>query len=285
MLYDNTGYWQKIHQDYGGQLRAVGWPTLSEAFNELKYQSEAASLQKVIGDVLSSFPQRQSLSYLDIGAGTGFWTALIYHWLTEHGFSLEATALDISSQALEGLQQRYPWVEPVLADLKIISPQYFAAKYDLVTAVYCLHHLVQSTAFINGVRFAANSVKQDGYLIIIDPILTLPYSTFDVIDFATYQGNGICRHLYYLDDLVFAEGLRRVHFVPAVSFVLNGNIQAYTKIQYDLHRWIWSILAMFYRSERTTQRLARWVRSIDSYLKCHNQAFSGSIAVYQKGGK
>jgi hypothetical protein len=44
-------------------------------------------------------------------------------------------------------------------------------------------------------------------------------------------------------------------------------------------------LAMFYRSERATQRLARWVHSLDSYLKYHNQAFSGSIAVYQKGGK
>jgi len=238
-----------------------------------------------MGDVLSSFPERQSLSYLDIGAGTGFWTALIYQWLTEHGFSAEVTALDISPQALEGLQQRYPWVNPVLADLKSISPQHFATKYDLVTAVYCLHHLVQSTAFINGVRFAANSVKQDGYLLIVDPILIMPYSTFDVIDYATYQGNGICRHLYYLDDLVFTEGLRRIHFVPAVSFVLNSNIQAYTKIQFDLHRRIWSILAMFYPSEKATRRLARWVRSIDSYLKYHNQAFSGSIAVYQKGGK
>ena len=106
MAYDNTQYWTELHRRLTGQLVAVGYPNLSERFNELKYQSEAETLMSVLQEIVTAPPSEWRI--LDVGAGTGYWTCLVDDYLRNQRLSPAITALDISAQALETVKTRLP---------------------------------------------------------------------------------------------------------------------------------------------------------------------------------
>ena len=124
-MYDNSAYWQQLHKQFSGKLRAVGFPWLSEAFNELKYKSEASSLVPVLGEIGTAFAGSKSLSVLEVGAGTGYWTRFVAGYFKEHSFSVQSTALDISEDALKGIHALFPECSVVRADLKSIDTTLF----------------------------------------------------------------------------------------------------------------------------------------------------------------
>jgi ubiquinone/menaquinone biosynthesis C-methylase UbiE len=282
MKYNNSLHWKNIHQQYPGQLRAVGFPKFCEAFNELKYASEAETVLDVFCQLQGNFNGKPKLSIMDIGAGTGYWTGLVSQWFAQRQLSSEMWALDISLDALQVIKTRYPNVNILQHDLKTVDTKLYAETFDLVTAFYCLHHLVNTDDFLNGLRFAARSVKTRGSLMIMDPILAQPFSKFDTFDFAGYEGNGIPRHLYLLDDVLFKEGLKRQVVRPAVSFLLNGNIEGTGRLNYAFCQAIWKQSRKVYRSEYLTRRLANVLTKLDQFFKDKNLAFSASLCVYQR---
>jgi len=116
----------------------------------------------------------------------------------------------------------------------------------------------------------------------MDPILSLPYSKYDTINFSAFQGNGIPRHLYIHDDLLRKLGLQRISIFPAISFVLNENIEAHDPFSYFLMSSLWKTLSIFYRSDifvRFTAGILMW---LDKVLKNSSLSFSSSVCVYQK---
>lgn len=282
MRYDNLSYWQSIHRQYPGQLRAVGRSRFSEAFNELKYKSEAGTLLSIFSDMQPKFDGQKAVSILDIGAGTGYWTGLVSEWFIQKESTVEVCALDVSPDALQAIKARYPHTQVVQQDLKTIDTNLLSNTFDLVTSFYCLHHLVRIDEFLNGLRFAGRSVNKDGFLILMDPILTQPFSLFDTFDFASYKGNGVPRHLYLLDDVLLKEGLKRQLIRPAVSFLLNGSIEGRSWLGFVVCQTIWKQLRRIYRSERLTRQIAGMLTRLDSALKHKNFAFSSSICIYQK---
>jgi len=282
MIYDNSSYWQNIHQQYADQLRAVGHPWLSEKFNQLKYQSEADTTLSILSEVKSYFFRQKTIKILDIGAGTGYWTFLVGEWFKKEGFEVDMHALDISVDALKAMKERMPWINPVYQDLKTVAPDLFREQFDLVYPFYCLHHLTNLDDFLNGLRFTGRSVRKAGIMIYMDPVLTRPYSIFDTIDFPTYQGNGIPRHLYLIDNVMQNEGLRRVTIKPAISYLLNGNIEADSRQAYRFHAKIWHTLQKWYADQEKTRQIENWICRIDKRLKSQNKAFSSSVVVYQK---
>lgn len=287
MTYNNRRYWPALHERLKGQLKAVGHPFLSEELNRLKYASEAASVEKALQVVIGTFREkdRRDFAFLDIGAGTGFWTDLISNILLSNGYQTDVTALDVSPDALDVIRERLPYVHGVQEDLATIAPDKFSGTYDLVSACYCLHHIVKTRDFINALQFAGSSVKQDGFLLLMDPILLRPYSTLDTLDVYSFRGNGIPRPLYLIDDILLDAGLRRVSLYPAVSFVLNGCIEARGPLAYFFMNKLWKVLCVFYRSERLVQSTSRILQSVDTALKDHNLAFSSSLCLYQKTSK
>lgn len=285
MKYDNTEYWTDIYKRYGGDLQAVGHPGLSKKLNELKYDSETNTILRSLRDIGNEFRQagKGRLSILDVGAGGGYWSKVVYDAFHEQGFSVKVTALDISQEALDIVRKRNPHINTVRKDLKTINPDVFSQGFDLVIACYCLHHLINLDDFLNGLRFVGRSVNADGFLIIMDPILTLPFSRFDVIDFPSYQGNGIPRHLYLIEDVLGKEGFYREVMWPAVSFLLNGNIEGYDPFSYTLASILWRALCMLiYRSDRFVQLLSGILFTLDRALKGLNLAFSSNVCVYRK---
>ncbi len=287
MDYHNTEYWKDIHSRYKDQLKAVGHPSLSECLNQLKYESESSTIEFLIENVGFKFKRagQSIVSLLDVGAGTGFWTNLVQKVLGKQGIKVEMTAIDLSIEALESLRKRNPGVKIICADLKTIDPDRFLGGFDLVVSCYCLHHLIHLDDFLNALRFAGRSVREGGALLIMDPVLTLPYSQFDVIDFNSYAGNGIPRHLYLLDDILGGEGLLRETVKPAVSFLINGSIESYDPVTYAVLRNLWKGLSVIYRFEAVVRLMAGVLREIDRVLKSTHLAFSSSVCVYKRSAE
>ena len=273
-----------MHEEFKGECRAVGHPFLSESLNQLKYESEAETILIGLTKIIDTFRQidRSELSILDVGAGYGYWTGLVYDLFSKNGFKVDASALDISADALDVLRERLPYVYLINADLRTIAPDKSEESYDLVFSCYCLHHLTHAHDFLNAIEFAARSVNEGGFLLIMDPVLTMPFSRADTLDFQSFHGNGIPRHLYFMDDILAGFDMRRYLVLPAVSFILNENIEAPDKLSYYTMMVIWKLLGRLDRLEGFVQKTAGIFRYIDFVLKRRGLAFSSSICLYQK---
>jgi len=280
--YDNSLYWQNMHRQFASQLQAVGHPWLSESFNRLKYQSEADSVLGVLSGLEQRWSDRKKLSMLDVGAGIGYWSELLSGWFAQRGFTVEVSALDISADALETVKKRNPHVQCINMDLKTIDSGCFENGYDLVLSFYCLHHLVNLKEFLNALSFLGRSVKPGGSVIIMDPILIKPFSKFDTFDFYSFTGNGVPRHLYLLDDVLIGEGLKRQAIAPAVSFLLNGNIEGYGYVSYGACKAVWRFLQVGYRSELLSKMCGGTLSWLDRRLKRLGLGFSSSLCLYEK---
>ena len=284
LSYDNRSYWTSLHEELKGELKAVGHPFLSESMNRLKYESEAETVLIGLKMIMDVFRQadRSNLSVLDVGAGYGYWSGLVYELLSRNGFRVHASAVDVSADALEVLKERFPQMEPIRADLTTIPPDRFQGAYDFVFSCYCLHHLTRAGDFLNALEFAGRSVNPGGFLLIMDPILTRPFSRADTLDFESFRGNGIPRHLYYVDDLLAGWGLRRCLVLPAVSFLLNENIEAPNQLSYQAMMILWKLLCRLDRIDGLTEESAGLLRSLDAALKRRGLAFSSSVCLYQR---
>jgi SAM-dependent methyltransferase len=278
----NASYWSSMHRTYPAQVRGVGHPWLSEAFNRLKYESETETLLVALAQCLGMFSTTKSLTFLDVGAGNGYWTCLISEWLRANGKDVKASALDFSEEALVELQRRFPSIETLCYDLKTVSADSFESKFDLVTAFYCLHHLVRVHGFLNALAFCARSVRKGGFLLIMDPLLCRRYSSFDAFDFVAWTGNGIPRHLYLLDDLLLGHGFARLLMMPAVSFLFNGPIESNGWIRLTIMKAIWHFLQQIGASQSLTMRLAKIIAQGDRWLKRRQLSFSSSLCIYRK---
>lgn len=284
MSYDNQSYWLRLHEKFKGGFKAVGHPFLSESLNQLKYESEAETFLSGLGTIIAALRQtgRTNLSVLDVGAGYGYWTAIAYELLSHNGFKVTVSALDISTEALNVLKERLPYVNPIHADLKAIAPDSQKEAYDLVSACYCLHHLTRTCDFLNALQFTAQSVKKNGFLLLMDPILSMPFSRADAHEFRTYRGNGVPRHLYLIDDVLARYGLSRCLRLPAVSFLLNENIEAPGRLSYDVMMFMWKVICRLDRIEGFARTTAGMLRAVDSFLKRSGLAASSSVCIYQK---
>lgn len=273
-----------MHRRFRNRLSGVGHSDLSEALNKLKYESEALTLLAILDLIGEDLKKAGPLTIMDIGVGTGYWLDFMYEWCAKEKMSANFLALDISSEALKSVKERFPDVDVVNGNVGTIDLDRFSNAFDLVMSFYCLHHLVHFDQFYNALRFACRKVRSGGYLVIMDPILTRPFSHLDVIEFSSFKGNGVPRHLYLLDDVAMKEGLSRIGMQPAVSFLLNGNIEGNGYLGFVACRGIWNILKVLYRRESWTMRMGRMLLAWDRLLKRADLAFSSNICVYHKTG-
>ena len=278
----NASYWESLHKKYSEQLRSVGHPELSERLNQLKYRSEAATFIEILEDVRPEFNKDDSLSIMDLGAGVGYWTDVVHGWFDDKGYKTKLTVLDISEHALKLIKERYPWVEAIHKDLRTIDTDICTNSFDLIVTCYCFHHLIKINDFINALRFASRSLKKRGFLMIFDPILSRPFSHIASLDYGSQAFNGIPRPLHLLDDIFLDEGLQRWTIRPAVSFVLNGNIEGNSRLGFALCDASWQIMRKIYRSDILTKMVSGVILKIDEVLKNRNLAFSSSACVYRK---
>ena len=277
MRYNNDTYWKELHGRFNGRLKAVGWPSLSESFNEAKYLSETQSFL----DALEFCPltSKSPVRLLEIGIGIGFWTSLLLERLSKFDFHM--TGLDISKDALAVVRARFPDVELEQADLRTVNPDHFLYRFDLVTALMVLLHLTVPSEFDNGLRFAARSVRRGGTLLLYEPAITETYSPWFAGKMA--EGNSLARRIDAYDEALEQEGMKRVAILPGASWVLNSPIEAGNEFNYRLRRTIWSGLAQTaFRFEWPSKLLSPLVLRIDAALKGGPGPGSGKFLVYRR---
>ncbi|MGE5431214.1 MAG: class I SAM-dependent methyltransferase [Syntrophomonadaceae bacterium] len=283
MKYDNTAHWKNLHLKYGDSLKTVGISGLSEAYNQLKYSSESESLVKILDELKSDLLSKEKLSVLDIGAGIGFWSALIHSYFQQHNKNSEINSLDISESALEIIKSKNPGFKTIAADLKTIDVNSRAECFDFVVACYCFHHLTGLLDYLNAVKFAARSVKPGGYLAIMDPILSKPFSKFYSVDYPTYSGHSLPRPLYLIDGLLLESGFRRIKLSNALSYLLAANVESNSRWGYFVQNKIWKFFYyLIYKNDGLTKALSGLVKSFDSSLKTSKYSNGTVTAVYQK---
>jgi SAM-dependent methyltransferase len=282
MTYDNSTYWRTLHEAHPGAIQTVGYPWLSKAFNELKYESEADAMTAFLDAHSQSLNDKTPSRVADIGAGTGFWTELLERWFEHNGRAPAFTVVDISERALSLIKERHPTFETVCADLTTVNPSALQEQFGLVVSCYCLHHLPRLMEFLNGLRFAARSVARNGFLLIMDPILSQPWSPFYRLTVSHHEGNGMPRQLSSIDDILELEGLVRIARAPAVSFILNGSIEARSRLGFATTQVVWKMLQRLYRSDRATRAASGVLKKVDRLLKRHSLGRSSSLVAYRK---
>lgn len=277
--YDNSTYWIDIHKDFHGALRAVGWPTLSEEFNKLKYHSEQASFLETLDSVIH---KGSSTSILEIGVGIGYWTALQMEYCRRKGTACRVTALDISPVALKFVKEKFSEIDTIVADLKTIDVDQCREQHELVTAIMVLLHLTDIEAYKHALTFCAHSVKKGGHFILYEPLLDRNYSPFNSIDYNSFTGNSIPRNANLVDNILQNLGLRKALVVPGASWLLNSPIQSDSKLAFWIKQRTWLLLTRFiFKSDKMTATLSRPLLALDRALK-KRYPDSGTFVLYEK---
>jgi 2-polyprenyl-3-methyl-5-hydroxy-6-metoxy-1,4-benzoquinol methylase len=279
--YDNSLYWLDIHKDYAGTLRAVGWPTLCEEFNKLKYISESDSFLTVLN---RSVGEDKKMAVLEVGVGIGYWTSLLDEYCRRREVRPVMTALDISAAALALVKEKFPEIETLQADLKKVNINSNTVQYDLVTAVMVLLHLTDIEDYLHALKFCAQSVKAGGYFVLYEPLLQKNYSPFISIKYDVFSGNSIPRNASEVDNVLKNAGMEKCFVFPGASWLLNSPIQASSRMAY-LFKWlVWNAMArLVFKSDRLTRLLSGPLLSLDKYFKASNPD-SGTFALYRKIG-
>ena len=155
MTYRPQEFWeQRLSEQF--DLRGTGETTMSAAYNRACY----ALRGEVLGRALAaSGLEPRGLSVLDVGCGTGFWTA----WYLDRGATY--TGLDITRTSVERLRQAYPQAAFLLSD---VSDAELPATYDLVNAFDVLYHITDDANWEAAVSRLSRAVRPGGALLVTD---------------------------------------------------------------------------------------------------------------------
>ncbi len=282
-FYDNPSHWKAMHTRYGGSLKAVGRSGLSETYNRYKYRSEEETFIQVLNLVLAAGGNSGlPLKVLEIGAGTGYWLRVVKSSAGEKGIPLKLTALDLSGEALERLSLQLPGTECLTVNAGLAKTDLLAGRFDLVMANYCLHHITNTTQFLNALQLAVNSVKPGGYLMLMDCFIDRPYSPYYSVDPETYTGSGLSRKLDLVDQVCSGRRMKRIMMVDPISYLMNNVLEDKSERAFQKKSRLWRLLHRLYKSETISRFLMPLVFPVDRYLKNKHRGFSTRLLLYHK---
>jgi hypothetical protein len=115
---------------------------------------------------------------------------------------------------------------------------------------------------------------------IMDPVLRDGYSPFHRVDESTWAGNGMPRSLKAIDAELSQLGFRRLLAVPAVSFILNGPIEARGQVAFSVKQSLWTLAGRVFRHDALTRIVSPAFRVVDAVLKRTPASGSSSLCVY-----
>lgn len=156
--YDAQRYWRDRFEKYGLSLRGVGDEGLSEEENRKMYEEAGRNFLSLCQQEGIDFP---SVSALEIGCGSGFYTGL----LAEQGVG-RYTGVDITDVFFPELCQRHPGFEFRRLD---VTRETIAGKFDLVAMIDVIEHITDE----GQLAAAFEHVKQclaPGGLLVLAPV-------------------------------------------------------------------------------------------------------------------
>src|SRR5215475_1642654 len=145
-------------------LSGVGHIGFGLVFNEWMYRLRKAVFLRHVRSLNLDFAKS---SVLDVGSGVGFWIRV---WRSLGVQSL--TGSDITAFATQKIAAENPGIRAVQLDIASPSAQEtLGAKYDLVSAIDMLYHIVSDENYEAAIANLAASLKSGGHLIITENFL------------------------------------------------------------------------------------------------------------------
>ena len=271
--YHGEEYWNDLHSEHHGSLKAVGQRGLSVSYNSLKYRSEADSFKKITS-AISIIPN----TILELGVGTGFWTDQMFALCGE---SIKVTGVDLSAVAINELCMRHPEINGIVGNLGVLPMDTFDKQFDCVTAVMVFLHITDERQFINALNLAARSVRGGGLLIVYEPFLSRRYSPFRASKYGAIHNRVRERKIF--DDLLKLEGLDAIYEFSGSTWIINSPIEANSMLNFKLMDALWQFLsATIYKSNSLVKLSTSILLMVDKFCKRQLLSRSGNFVLYKK---
>ena len=171
---DNEAYWQQRHEDYQGELAAVGDIRRSQRENLALYAQKKRWLVELIQSLEHVNPKNKSV--LDAGCGIGLMSEVFYL------FKAHVTGVDASSIAIDEARCRCPdgnFHASSLLDFKLSEP------FDITFCADVLYHIVDDENWRKAVENLASHTKLGGHLVVLDQLKSEPSSPAPHVKFRT----------------------------------------------------------------------------------------------------
>jgi len=148
-------FWeQRLSEQF--DLRGTGETGLSLAYNRACYALRRHVLDRTLAEVGID---PRDLGVLDVGCGTGFFTA----YYLERG--ARVTGIDIAPTSIARLSERHPAARFVLGDVSEVA---IGGRYDIVNAFDVLYHITDDAKWETAVRHLARAVGSRGAILLTD---------------------------------------------------------------------------------------------------------------------
>jgi SAM-dependent methyltransferase len=155
VTYRPREFWeQRLGEQF--DLRGTGETSMSEAYNAACYRLRRDVLDHALA---RAGVDPRGRTVLDVGCGTGFWTAYYV------GRGADYTGLDIAATSVERLSRQYPQSRFLHVD---VSEADIADTYDLVNVFDVLYHVTDDARWEAALGRLARAVKPGGLLLLTD---------------------------------------------------------------------------------------------------------------------
>lgn len=207
--FNPDNYWENRLHTLGG-LEGVGFKKLGPSFNKWAYRIRKQVFLKTARSLAVDY---SAANVLDIGSGTGFY---IQAWGELGAPSI--TGVDITATAVENLKTVFPkqhFFKSDIGDVAFNSAGEYS-KYNLVSAMDVLFHIVDDARFEQAIQNIASLVEPGGYFFYSDNYLHGP----------TRRGESqVNRSKDYLDKVFSANGFEQVVRKPFM-YLTNSPIDS-----------------------------------------------------------
>lgn len=155
MSYRPAEFWeQRLSEQF--DLRGTGETTMGVAYNRACYQLRREVLDAALA---AAGMDPRGRRVLDVGCGTGFWTA----YYLERG--ADYTGIDIAPSSVKRLAERYPGSRFLHAD---VSEAAIEGTFDIVNVFDVLYHITDDARFEAALTRLARAVAPGGLLLLTD---------------------------------------------------------------------------------------------------------------------
>jgi SAM-dependent methyltransferase len=244
--YDPTRYWGELHRR--SDLSAVGQAALPPAINDWLYRILEGNLRRFLRrHKVAVDPGRQVV--FDVGIGTGywvrFWRSLGYARVDGCDLVPEAVGRADAEARAQGVVARF-----VVADVSDPA-QLPAERYDLVSCMNVLLHVVDDATFERALGGIARLVGPGGVLLLAEPILLDPGYELPFDPTRHSRARPLERYRGPLE----VAGLRLVD-LRAGTVLANNPIEAGSPAAFARYTRWWRSVA---RRTKANPRSARWI--------------------------
>ena len=236
-MYDPKAFWEKrLSKDFS--LKGVGCAGLSYNYN--KWESKAAkdSVDKLLKGNL------RGKKILDIGCGIGYY---IGYYLSKG--ATDISGLDITEKSITSLKKKYPHLNFFNADIS--KKIHLNRKYDIITAIAVLYHVVDRNKFENSVRNIRKLAKKGSLIIIQDGFLK------------KYQPPKAGTHCYFRDyeyykKILEKNGIEIIKKVPTF-YLLNPPFDINNSLMRKIALTLWNVAMSIFAKNELTGNIAGFV--------------------------